>query len=456
MIHLMNRSWLITGLFLLPCSGTLLFADEPVAIQVEPARPVIPQPNPNPNAQLDQIIKDLSSDDWKLRQQAADALSEIDESQVPRLRQLAETTKDVDLRNTLLAAIGRLEERTMISPSMVTLHVKDASGVSTLEELGKQLDFGLVADSVDWLNGTKVTADIDRQPFWAAMKTLAPQWPVRINPAPNEGGRLRLLNVGNDYLSANSTVAGPFLVCPVSLQTSGSVDLLAAPPAFKFRTFMLQIAVLPEPKLRASRVRVSATNCLDEKGNKIKTTDDNAGANVGVGMIGMTSSHTSLTMIRLYPEGDIGKRIATMSGMIRFRMPTRFRNVEMNDLQAGKENPIELGGRQFKVTVTQQEKDYLVKLTMPTNVSTQDEAVLAATREMALLDAAGNPLFRRGTTQSMVNRNWEFNTVFAREGISFGPGVKSTGEAAKLVWSIPIESKNVEQPFELKDLRIAP
>ena len=71
---------------------------------------------------------------------------------------------------------------------------------------------------------------------------------------------------------------------------------------------------------------------------------------------------------------------------------------------------------------------------------------------MSLLDSAGNPLFRRGTTQAMTAQSWEFSTVFARDGISFGPGVKSVGKADKLVWDLPIESKNLEQSFELKDI----
>ncbi len=450
MIPGMFRFRFIVCLSVSCCFGRLSPAADPSTAPTESpsTRPAVV----DPAAKLDQILKDLSSDDWKVRQQAADSLLEVDASQLPRLRKLIDDTKDLDLRNTLLATIGRLEERGLISPSLVSLHVKDASAVTTLEALGKQLEFSLVTDSIDWLSSAKLTADIDHQPFWSAMKTLAPQWPVRINPVPNDTGRLRLLNVGNDYLNPNSTVAGPFLICPVSLQSSGSVDLLAPAPAFKFRSFMLQLAVLPEPKLRAARLRVTVTDCIDEKGNKVKTTDDN----VRIGIIEMPLSQASTVMLRLYPEGDMGKKIATLSGVIRFRMPVRSRNIEMDDVFNGKEKPIDLGGRQVKVTVTPQEKDFLVKLAIPTNVSIHDEQSLAAVRDMVLLDAEGNPLFRRGTTQSMVNRNWEFNTVFAREGISFGPGSKSTGEAAKLVWNIPIESKDIEQPFELKNIQIAP
>lgn len=396
---------------------------------------------------LDQVLRDLVADDWKLRQQAGDALSEIDPSQLPRLRKLIETTTDVDLRTTLLAAVARIEERSIISPSLVTLHVSNASAATVLEALGKQVQFGLVTDSFDWLDTVKVSADIDGQPFWSAMKTLAPQWPVRVSPSPNDAGRLRLYGVGNDYLNPRSVVAGPFLVSPISLQTAGSVDLLAAAPAFKFRSVMLQLAVLAEPKLRASRVRIAAQECVDEKGAAIKTSDAAVGA-----LTETPVSQASTGMIRLFPQADAGKKIARLSGVIRFRLPFQTRRTVLADLAPGKETKLDLGGRQVRIVLVQQDKEYLVKLALPANVNMQDELSMSMVRDMSLLDAAGNPLFRRNTTQAMTGQSWEFSTIFAREGISFGPGVKSTGEPAKLVWDLPTESKNLEQPFELKEI----
>jgi len=432
------------------CSAAVVRADEPTTAPT--TVPATQSSASDSLKKLDKLLAALSSDDWKQRQQAADGLAQLDPILLPRLREAVDATSDSDLRNALLGAMKQIEERTKVGASLVSLNVKDAPAVEVLKSLGAQLSFDLVADNTEWLNDVRVTVSADRQPFWTVMKSLSPQWPVRVATPTSDPTRITLQGVGTNYLNERAAVAGPFLICPVSMQSNGSADLLPAVPVIKFRMISLQLMVLSEPKLHASRITVSIAEALDENGKTLSLPD--AGGRMMMGMSAV--SPAAMTSVRLSPPADAGKKIAKLTGTIACRIPTRTKHIELADFADGKKHPIDLGGRQVDVTVFSHDKLYDVKLAMPQNINPQDELALSQSRDMTLLDAAGHPLFRRSFAQAMNGRNWEITVTFAQEGTAIGRSDSVAGEAAKLVWELPVEFKEVQTPFELTNIPLAP
>ncbi|CAN5443709.1 hypothetical protein BH10PLA1_BH10PLA1_22430 [soil metagenome] len=414
--------------------------------------PAATQPAARQPVQFEKLLAALSSDDWKQRQQAADAMAELDTSFLPRLKDAVDAATDVDLRNTLLAAIKRLDERTLIGPSLITLNVKNAPAVDVVKALASQLSFDLLSDNTEWLNDVRVTLSADRKPFWAVMKSLSPQWPVRVIINNNDAGRLTLQSVGPNYLSERATVAGPFLICPISINTNSNADLLLPVPVMKIRMVTVQLIVLAEPKLHATRTMFSITEAVDENGKVLNIPDAN-GRNFLA--MGSAVSTTSMTSVRFTPPPDAGKFIARLAGNITCRVPTRTKRTELTNTTDGKKHAVDLGGRQIDVTSFAHDKQYDVKLTLPMNINPQDELSQSQIRDMSLLDAAGNALFRKSFLQTMSGRNWEVTVTFAKEGSAIGRAGLVTGEPVKLVWDLPVETKEVQTPFEVKNIPLS-
>jgi len=410
------------------------------------------QPSSQPS-KVEQLIQALESDDWKVRQQAAESLGNAGPAMLPGLRRIIETTADVELRSTLVAAVKRIEESAMATPSLVTLHAKDTPAVEVLNSLGGQVDFDIVADSTEWLADSKITLDVERQPFWAVMNQLSSQWPVRVAPNPNDVGRLTIFEKGNNYFTERSCVTGPFLVCPMLLQSNSILDLLQPVPQPKYRSLILQLTVLAEPKVRTSRLSLSMKEAVDENGK----------AFTGVQVPGMVArpqmfplSQGSTVSLQLTPPADVGRKIARLSGTVSGRVPLTTRQVEVAGISDAAEHAVDLGGRRVKVTVTPREKQYDVKIVLPPGANIQDDLSLSQVRDVSLLDAKGVTLFRRNTAQTMNGRAWQFTITYVRESTAFGRPGKSAGEAAKLVWDLPIDYKDVELPFELSQIPLSP
>ena len=430
--------------------ATLAPAETRVGPDVEaPAPPPATQPAaPKSTKSFDELVADLSNDDWKLRQQAADALADLDASNLPKLKKLAESTADPDIRNAIVAAIRRVEQTAAASPTLITLEMKDAPALDVLNALGAQLSYPIASDSDDWLKNIKVTVDAKDQPFWAVMKQLSPQWPARPVQAANDTTRIMLAGSGTNYLSTRAAVAGPFLLSPVTLNSNAQIDLLADKPAAKFRSINMQLMILTEPKVRASRVSIIAKSAVDENGKSLLLAEANAGMQP-MGVAGQ------MAMIPLRLQGgDIGKTLAKLSGVIRARVPSRLRRVEMKDALNGQEQTVDLSGRQVKVTVKQRDEQYDVKLQVPVTNGALDETAQSVYRDLVVVDANGLPLFRRAFVQTPNIRpnQWEYTVTFAREGTSFGRQNQKVGEPAKLIWELAVEPKEMEVPFELTNI----
>jgi hypothetical protein len=420
------------------------------AMEVEaPATRPATQPATRPS--LEQLLVDLSADDWKLRQQAADALGDLDAASLPKLKHAAGTSTDPDIRNALETAIRRIEQTAAASPSMVSLSFKNAPAVDVMNALADQLSYPLAYDGDEWLKNVNLSIDAKDQPFWGVLKQLAPQWTGRPVQTTNDPTRIVFAATGTNYVTARAAVAGPFLVCPVMLMTNGQVDLLGDKPAVKFRNLNLQLMVLAEPKVRLSRLIVTAKQAVDDNGKVIALENMS-------GMQPMTVMGTQpMTLLPLRLPGEVGKTLAKLSGVVRARVPSRLRHVEMNDALGGKEQSVDLSGKAVKVLVKQREDLYDVRLQVPTMNGMVDEATQAVVRDLSVIDAEGRPLARRAFAQTPnVKPNvWEYTVIFTREGTNFGQNARKAGEPAKLIWELAVEPKELDVPFELSNLPIA-
>jgi hypothetical protein len=425
----------------------LMWAGAPAVLaQVADPPEVAPATQP---AGVDQLLAELSAEDWQTRQRAAEALAQLGTEHLPRLRQLADSTTDPDVRTAIVAAMRRMEETAAASATPLTLDFKDAPAVDVLNAIGKQVSYSIVADSTEWLKDVKVSIDAKDQPFWEVMKQLSAQWPVRPSQQANDPTRIALTNTGQNFLSPRAAVAGPFVICPVMLNSNATIDLLADKPQARFRSMHLQVMVLAEPKVRASRITLTIKTAVDENGKSLLTGN-------GMSTVQPTGNIGQMASIPLRVQaaaGEIGKTIIRMTGSIKARVPSRLRYVELDDALNLSNRQIDLSGRQVKVNVRPHDDVYEVKLQTPNRGGAMDEATTNVYRALSVVDAEGQALYRRSFAQTMVQpNNWEYTLTFARDGSAFGQQNRKTGEPAKLIWDLPVETKDLDVEFVLTDI----
>jgi hypothetical protein len=256
-----------------------------------------------------------------------------------------------------------------------------------------------------------------------------------------------LAGTGQNYLGPRSTVAGPFAICPITLNSSATLDLLAEKPQPKFRSMTLQVMILAEPKLRSARFNLIINEAIDETGKNLIAAE----TTTTVQPLGGTGQMASIPL-RLQ-GGEVGKKLTKVSGTLRARVAARSRTIELDDALKAQDKDFDFSGRSMKITVTPKDDLYEVKLKLPNRGNTQDETGISLHRDLTMVDADGNALHRRSFQQAHVPPgSWEYTFTFAREGAGFGKQARKTGEPAKLIWNLAVEPKELDVPFELTDI----
>src|SRR5688500_7289149 len=84
------------------------------------------------------LIAQLSADEWQAREEAQDQLVAMGSSAIVRLQRVVAESPDEEARQRAQAAINRIGERQVTGPSMITLHMKNASLREVFAEISRQ------------------------------------------------------------------------------------------------------------------------------------------------------------------------------------------------------------------------------------------------------------------------------------------------------------------------------
>jgi hypothetical protein len=198
----------------------------------DPEKPAQKATSPADDAALDKLVRQLSDDDWKVREKAQQDLGRFGAGAVPRLQAELKGAKDPDLRARLEGAIKQIEENDATGPTFVTLHLKDAAPAEAFDELARQAGAKLATEPPGLLQRDdlpRVTLDAERQPFWIVMRQLCGTCRVR----PERSGEKKLALAADDGSWARRpfVTSGPFLVTANELYVTRGIRFGAEPPA---------------------------------------------------------------------------------------------------------------------------------------------------------------------------------------------------------------------------------
>ncbi len=401
-------------------------------------------------AKLESAIKALSSDSWKDRQAAQDTLVTMGEDIVPRLKQLAGLADDEEVRTRASAALRQIEENAMVGPSYITLHLKDAKPAEVFAQLGKQAR----AEFPTWPRNlfqqfganTQITIDADRANFWTVFKEACQKAGVFPQQIGNDR-RMTLQQGSSPYWNGPSVTSGPFLIVANRIYRSNSVEL--SNPGNVQHDFQLTLSAFVEPKIKVvqSSYNVNVTEAVDEKGNSLVTANRMYDG-MSSGQQWMWNMSANLN----YPE-NAGKTITKFKGSVKFMVQTKSETLDVPDILTVKNLQKTVAHRRMLVKECKKNGDqFEVSMTIYRDgMSAADwNAIQNPGYTVRLLDKEGRSLSANGWGGGGGGNEMSYNWTFNRN--TWGGDEGKVGEPHRLVWEIPLETKEQNISFEFKNL----
>jgi len=413
-------------------------------------------------AELDRLIGQLASDSWRQRQEAEDQLIQYGPQAAGRLQELTRRSEDEEVRTRAQSALALIEENRLLGPTVITLHVKDASAGAAFTALAAQAGLDLVLDPPElWqqLGSPKVTIDAERSDYWVVLRDLCRQAGVEPELSDNsvEAMKLHLTQGSGDWCSFPAVASGTLLIAADSLTRTNSVRF--SMPDSIDRSCSLQLNVYTESKvhlLHDSGV-LRMEEATDNNGNQLLSSEDQND------LSGCTNGHQWNISINLkYPPGA-GDKIARLKGAMYFLVPTKTESVEIADIMSAKNVRCTCAGREIVVHKMQKNQNvYELHATVVRGgLNDQEWQELCNPHDLLrLLDENGHVIPFNGMTESEGGeKQVNFTLTFdAGSDMTSGRGAdKATPAAskpAKLVLQIPTETREMAIPFEFTNLTL--
>ena len=399
---------------------------------------------------IEKFIGELSADDWQTRQKAQDALVQYGLDIRLRLSAVLRETKDEETRARVEAALRQIEENRITGASLITLHMTGAKPAEVFAEISRQASAELRASPVNlWESKSFPASDIDmeRQPFWQALGDICNKFGVAL-----QNNMAMEMVIGDKaagpklWGEAPSVISGPFLVVCASIHRSHSIDLNQVKNVR--RSCNVQFMIYPEPKMRVLQgthmVRIE--EAVDEKGNSLAIPGlaPDMSYNPNTWPWNLTAS--------LMPQVNTGQRIARLRGSGRFVIQTRSEQAEIGDVQNARGVTKVVAGKRFTLKeVRKQGNQYVAMITLYRAGWTQGEwNYMMYPQPFRMVDEHGVPLMRLGNGNSGGGPDqMDVDIQFQRQNWN---GTENAGEPVKLLWEVPVETKEIGVPFEFRDL----
>ena len=341
-----------------------------------------------------------------------------------------------------------------LSASMVSATFTNTPALKAFAELSKQTGYRIEPYDNGQTRYGNVTATINNQPFWAAVREICTRANVNLyyygGDTDNDLIPLLPSNYGNEgMIKAAASIQGPFMTVVSSLQRVNTVNL--ADPDRTGRSIHIQVYTFAEPKSVPVQYAYEPTvdEAVDDNGNAMTPEPrDPQHRNMQSGRGVSWHGYFQLP----YPASNPGKRIARIRGHIDAIIQLGSEPMEIDNPLKASETSKTVGGKKvtFKRMTSQENGRYEVELVLSRgeneDAGTFQQNAFNTTPSLKLIDDKDGryqmwPGGGRGGQDEVV-RQFTFN----RRGNS------PAAEPTKLVIEIPSATKEIEIPFELVDL----
>lgn len=176
------------------------------------------------DAAIEQLIKDLGSDDYRTREKAGRDLVARGEKILPELRAALAATENPEVHRRLLVMVRKMDYERLVAPKLVTMNLKDKTVKEAFAEIGKQTGYKIDYNGNGRGTEPKQTFTFENAPFWEVVDKVAGAAGCSVfNDFNNEEGTIQVFN--QDALNPYVAYAGPFRILATNISSNKNLQL---------------------------------------------------------------------------------------------------------------------------------------------------------------------------------------------------------------------------------------
>jgi hypothetical protein len=430
-----------------------------------PIQPVNPAPlvAEKIDPSVDQLIKDLASEDYRTREKAGRELVAKGEKVLPSLRAALNNTENPEAHRRLLVMVRKMDYDRLVAPKVVTMTIKDKPIKHALDEITKQTGYKINFGGQGGPE-SKYSFEFDKVPFWQAVDKVATAAGCVIFNNDFNDDTIQIYN--QEAINPYVAYAGPFRFLATNIQSNKNVQLSGINRqggGVNRQEYMnLAFQIMSEPKNPMLGVnQVDLIAATDEFGGSLVPPKDQfnrsyyyhngnfRGHNM-YGNLNLGRSDKTATMIKML-KGKAS--INLLSGTVPEIIVTDPLKVT-NKTFSGRTLEIEFASLK---EVANNKGHYQLELTakklgdINPNHGEYFNWINSVWQKVELLDEAGNRYHTFGANS--INNNG----VTVQISLPFGPEDRRTGQAAKLGPPTKVvvnewQSVTHEVTFEFRDI----
>ncbi len=411
--------------------------------------------------EIERLLTDLQSDNWRTRDQAQDALSAMSQAVEPRLRQFVRSAPNAEARARAQLILNQLASLRKLGPTRLTLHLKDATAQQAYAELSRQCGLTIVPQGENlWrrANQTTITLDLTDEPFWAVMRRISMTFGLGaiFSGGEEEPAKITLIRNASDEMSSPAAFNGSFMMLATKLARRNAFDggddgeekKMAGKPEISLAAWVTFFA---DPKWHIIQHPEQAVieSACDDRGNRLPRIEPMR--------MQVFKPDNPIWLMRTdinHVPADCQK-LRNVKGNFRIVLLEQSDPIEVPGILTVHNALRKIGQRTVQVKdVVKEGEGYKVRLTVFRNgLSSQDWRQQRESQGVQLLDDKGRPLTRGGFTgeENGDQVDYEFNFFKADPT---GQVANNAGDPSKLVVQLPLEPREVIVPFEFKELAI--
>jgi hypothetical protein len=222
-------------------------------------------------APVEQLIEQLGSRDYRVREAAGRTLEARGEDALPVLRKSV-ATADPEIRRRLALLTQNIDRKVMLSAKRVSLHLKDKPLKEAISSLSQQTGYKIDVQENGNQPQPRLTLNLDHVSFWAALEKLClvAGLTIQMNDG-QEGIQLYFQDTFSPYVHHS----GPFRFVAGNFQYNNNINLNSLPRRGidtnqDSETLMFYFMINPEPKLPLLGIgQPKLTEALDDRGQSM-------------------------------------------------------------------------------------------------------------------------------------------------------------------------------------------
>jgi hypothetical protein len=264
------------------CVAALIAAagiDAKAQILAPPAAKAAPssKPEDKPDPGVEQLIKDLGSEDYRAREKAGRDLIAKGEKILPNLRAALASTDNPEVHRRLLVMVRKIDYDRLVAPKLITLSLKNKTVKEVLAEITRQTGYKIEYAGGEGPGGSGSTAtkhdfELNNVPFWQAMDKVAST--AGCDVANDNGDETLRVYIQEDSANPYVSYAGPFRFVASNINSNINVQLAGVNRrgggAMRQEFMNLNFEIQSEPKNPMLGItQVDLISAVDENGGTL-------------------------------------------------------------------------------------------------------------------------------------------------------------------------------------------